>query len=682
MLMTEKGEPEDKKVGFKERIYTLLKKDSRLWNEETKEFNDILLKDLIDKLDENILNLLLKNKEMKDKFFVKINDIFVLKQNELKFFIDENKLDNSYTQYRNQIGLRAGNTLLSERNETVLDWPFKDCVLEGGMTKEEEKDRKEVFFNEILAKDEIDRLFEPKVLINWKRYTANGEEKVKGFKRDADSTFRENLIIKGNNLIALHSLKELFNRKIKLIYIDVPFNTGNDSFRYNDRFNHSTWLTFMKNRLEIAFSLLKEEGIIFVHIDAREQAYLKVLMDNIFSRDNFLSNITLKSKAGGGVGQESFLFDVCEYILVYAKNKNLAKNNIKFIKTILNDKTKKVYNLILNNLGHEKHVSDIDGGNVGKIRVYTHEDYSVTKLPEQERTENNYYGYFEKIFRTTNPQGGLMQRVMPQISSKGLVSIEYIPTKGRSAGKKYRYYFLDGSLIVWLKDSAIKNEEEKRVYKLVKNDNLWIENLHQGIAKEGGVELKAGKKPEKLLKKIIEIATMPGDIILDYHIGCGTTCAVAHKLNRQYIGIEQLDYGKNDSLIRLKNVTKGDTTGISKEVNWKGGGNFIYLELAKWNEEAKERIFKAKNLKELEKLFVELCEQYFLDYNVKVKVFKEKTLKEENFKQLGLDKQKELFVEMLDMNQMYVSFSERNDKKYHFSKEDIALSEEFYKSKR
>ncbi|MBU4141531.1 site-specific DNA-methyltransferase, partial [Patescibacteria group bacterium] len=173
---------------FKNKLYKLLKKDSRLWNEETKEFNETLLKDLIDKLDEKIIELLLGGKELKEKFFIKVKDarlpdgqVFVLKQNELKFFIDENKLDNSYTQYQNKIGLRVGNKLLSERDEVVLDWPFKDCVLEGGMTKEDQK-RNEIFFNEVLAKDEIDRLYDSKALVNWKRYTAKGNEKVKELK--------------------------------------------------------------------------------------------------------------------------------------------------------------------------------------------------------------------------------------------------------------------------------------------------------------------------------------------------------------------------------------------------------------------------------------------------------------------------------------------------------------------
>ena len=193
-----------------------------------------------------------------------------------------------------------------------------------------------------------------------------------------------------------------------------------------------------------------------------------------------------------------------------------------------------------------------------------------------------------------------------------------------------------------------------------------------------------GKKPEELISRIIDLLIKKDEkaIVLDYHLGCGTTAAVCHKKKLQYIGLEQIEYGKNDSVARLKNVIKGDSTGISKSVNWEGGGDFIYLELAKWNEEAKEKIMKVKSLRALEELFDELYERYFLNYNVKVKEFKEKIIIEDGFQKLSLDKQKAMFCEMLDLNQMYVNFSEREDKKYNLSKEDIGLSEEFYNFKK
>jgi len=591
------------KTNFKIKLYGLLKKDSRLWDEEKKELNETLLKDLIDKLDEKLIELLLSDKETKEKFFIKVKDVFVFKQNELKFFIDENKLDNSYTQYQNKIGLRIGNKLLSERDEVVLDWPFKDCVLEGGMTKEDQK-RNEIFFNEILAKDEIDRLFDLKALVNWKRYTAKGEERIKELKRDKDGIIRENLIIKGNNLLALHSLKKQFAGKVKLIYIDPPFNTGTDSFKYNDNFSRSTWLTFMKNRLETAKDLLTDDGNIFIHIDVNNSHYLKVLCDSVFKENNFVEELIWSyGSPSGGRAAGAKPVNVHDYILHYSKNYSSRKQNKVFI-----------------------HYSD---------------------------------KYIKDWFKYTDDNGRQFQKRMRGRDENG--------------NSTWEKQYLDESKgiplsTVW---SDIKQVyADPRAYKENQSEHTELEKLFTG-----------GQKPEKLIQRIIEMATDESDIVLDFHLGTGTTAVAAHKLKRQYIGIEQMQYVKDFSIKRLISTINGDEKGISKSVNWQGGGEFVYLELAKWNEEAKEKILKAKSLTELEKLFNELYERYFLNYNVKTKEFKEKILKEEGFKNLSLDEQKILFVEMLDMNQMYVNFSERADKKYNLSEEDIKLSEEFYLAK-
>ncbi|EMQ3454435.1 site-specific DNA-methyltransferase, partial [Escherichia coli O53:H51] len=196
---------------------------------------------------------------------------------------------NSFTKYRNKVGLTSEGKYLDYSSDVVLDFPFKDCVLEGGMTKEEQG-KDEVYYNEIIAKDEIDNLFSAKILKNARRYDNDGvKENITNF------NYEDNLIIKGNNLIALHSLKVRYAGKIKLIYIDPPYNTGSDSFQYNDTFNHSTWLTFMKNRLEIARELLSNDGVIFVQCDDNEQAYLKVLMDSCFGKQNFIDTFVWKN---------------------------------------------------------------------------------------------------------------------------------------------------------------------------------------------------------------------------------------------------------------------------------------------------------------------------------------------------------------------------------------------------
>jgi adenine-specific DNA-methyltransferase len=234
---------------FNEKLIELLKKDSRFLDDE----GELVKAAVIDKawkIEKELVKLLLTDKSIKEKFFEEIEGHWIFNINTfINYISDKNFLDNSYTRFRNRIGLNIDGKFLRERGEVSLVWPYRDCVLEGGQTKEEER-RKEIFFNEILAQDEIDRLFDPKVLTNWKRYASNGVKKVTEIKRDEDSVIRENLIIKGNNLLSLYILKAQFRGKVKLIYIDPPYNTGSDSFKYNDNFNHSSWLTFMKNRLE------------------------------------------------------------------------------------------------------------------------------------------------------------------------------------------------------------------------------------------------------------------------------------------------------------------------------------------------------------------------------------------------------------------------------------------------
>ncbi|MFA6381912.1 MAG: DNA methyltransferase [Candidatus Buchananbacteria bacterium] len=597
-------------IKFKEKIIKLFRNDARFWDTEKEELNQTLLKDAVDKFGEKVIETLLADSEAKKQFFVKVKDAYIFKPNDFKFFLDENKLDNSYTQLANKIGL-ATEEISSEK--VVLNWPFKDCVLEGGMTKEDAMDvyfkydtkigewkeekakRKEIFFNEVLARDEIDRLEEPKTFYKWKRFTEKNYQKgedVKEIKRDKDGNIKENLVIKGNNLLALYSLKEQFEGKIKLIYIDPPYNTGSDSFSYNDNFNHSSWLTFMKNRLQVARNLLADDGLIFVQIGHNEQAYLRVLMDEVFSRARFVNEITWKKYSGVKNQASKKLTTQQETIFLYSKTENYS------------------INMVYNELS-EKYVKD-----------------------EYKYIDENGRRYAK--LRGRGYQGG---------------------------GKGTKIKYLDENL-----GSPITT--------------LWDEDFLQ-ISTSSSEKIAdfVGQKPESLLKRIIELTTNPGDVVLDYHAGTGTTCAVAHKIGRQWIGVEQLDYSENNPEERMRGVIAGDKNGISKGVNWKGGGDFIYIQLAKWNEEAKEKIAEVKSYDELTKLFANLYEKYFLNYNVKAKDFKENDIKSEEFKKISLSEQKKMVARMLDLNQMYINFSERKDKKYNLLKDDIALSEEFYDKK-
>lgn len=236
---------------------------------------------------QELIEALLSNKLVKDTYSITLNSTNIFKIEEfISMLRYKNYWENSYTKYSNEIGLTSEGKYLNYNTDVVLDFPHKDSVLEGGMTKEDQG-KKEIYYHNVLAKEEIDTLLSPKVLTNIKKYDKNGEHNIDDF------TDKDNLIIKGNNLVALYSLKERYENKIKMIYIDPPYNTGNDTFRYNDKFNHSTWLTFMKNRLEISKELLSNDGIIVIQVDYHENSYLRVLMDELFGKENYVSEITV-----------------------------------------------------------------------------------------------------------------------------------------------------------------------------------------------------------------------------------------------------------------------------------------------------------------------------------------------------------------------------------------------------
>lgn len=289
------------------------------FTDENKNLKINVIKDYADNGNVKLLEPLLKNPQTKKAFFLPVLDSFVFNTAKFKEFLEYSSACNSYSKYLGKkIGLYMGDSSLLDRNEVVLNFPFKDCVLEGGQRKEdgldtyyeynekkgeyEEKQskRREVFYNEVLAQDEIDSLFSPKAFCNTKRYEKGKSEKCTKLNRDAElnkkrglaeDTITDNLIIKGNNLLALHSLKKEFAGKVKLIYIDPPYNTGSDTFSYNDSFNRSSWLTFMKNRLEVARELLSPDGAIYVQLDYHQVHYAKILLDNIFGENNFQREI-------------------------------------------------------------------------------------------------------------------------------------------------------------------------------------------------------------------------------------------------------------------------------------------------------------------------------------------------------------------------------------------------------
>lgn len=628
------------------------------FTDENRNLKINVIKDCADNGNVKLLEPLLKNSQTKKAFFMPVLDSFVFNTAKFKEFLEYSSACNSYSKYLGQkIGLYMGDSSLLDRNEVVLNFPFKDCVLEGGQRKEdgldtyyeysdkkgeyEEKQskRREVFYNEVLAQNEIDSLFSPKAFCNAKRYEKGKSANCIKLNRDAElnkkrglseDTITDNLIIKGNNLLALHSLKKEFAGKVKLIYIDPPYNTGSDSFAYNDNFNHSSWLTFMKNRLEIARDLLKEDGAIFVSLDDKENHYCKVLMDSIFGRENFIADICHKSR--GSISNDKIISPNHSHVLFFAKNQLEIQNkrNEYGIKKDLSTFTERDEN------GYYKLVP-VDG-------------------PGGEKKGNPYFEFMgiTKYWRFS-------KNTMDEMYKKGLLVV-----KNKSVQQKYYKSKAEGTrqtITTWWDDGYLNSAAS------VELKNLLWDNAFNN------------PKNESLLELILEFATNESDIVLDYHLGSGTTAAVAHKMNRQYIGIEQMDYIESVTVERLKKVIDGEQGGISKAQNWQGGGSFVYLEVAKKNEKALEQISACKSLEELTALFDELCSKYFLHYNVRVKEFR-KEIERERFKQLSLKQQKEMFSRMLDLNQLYVNADDRHDKNTGLTKDDIAITEDFYKLKK
>ncbi len=627
--------------------------------------------------DSELLELLLDNEELKDKFFVNVKNGLVFKQNLFVQFLEQkNYLNDSYTQYKNKVGLTNDGKYLKQRNEVALVWPFKDCILEGGQSREEDK-REEIFFNEILAQDEITQLLEPKVLSNAKRINKNGEKPLDQFNRNEKGIIADNLIIKGNNLLALHTLKEEFAGKIKLIYIDPPYNTGGDSFNYNDSFNHSTWLTFMKNRFETALSLLKKDGVILVQCDHHEMGYLNVLLDEVFGKENKIQQIAVKvASASGFKAVNPGPIDVLENILFYAKN----KKEVQFKKNYVVTGYHKNYNQFLDNsnpnieewklIPLKEKVLEANGY---KDEIEVKKEFgSNFKIAIQQMIEVYAFNNANNVVSIRDLHKPTQQ--VKELQEKSKIERDKFFVYDKQDGEKT--YLINGGALAFYSTKIREIDGKLQVTELL--TNFWDHISWAGIAKEGGVKLKNGKKPEKLLKQILELNTDENDIVLDYHLGSGTTCAVAHKMKRQYIGIEQLDYGENDSVIRLKNVIDGDQSGISKSVNWKGGGEFIYLELKKYNQTFIEQIEEAVNTETLLQIWEQMKAKSFFKYSVDLQAF-ENSLDE--FRQFGIKKQKEMLCELLDKNQLYINLSSLEDTDFECSEHEKQVTRDFYQNK-
>ncbi|WP_154489708.1 site-specific DNA-methyltransferase [Helicobacter pylori] len=620
------------------------------------------LETLILQNDEKLLTFMLEDKnanEYKNAFFKTIANSLVFNQKALLECLTK-ELEKSFTRFENKIGLYSQGRPIKSSELVVLNFPFKDNILLGN-AKDNSTKSKELFYHEILHKKEIDTLLHKKALC---RFEMHGEGDLESALKDKNT----NYLIKGNNLIALHSLKKKFAKQVKCIYIDPPYNTGNDSFNYNDNFNHSSWLVFMKNRLEVAREFLSDDGVIFVQCDDNEQAYLKVLMDEIFLRENFVASLHVELSTTQGMkvasAKKGNIVKNAEYILIYSKN----MENFSFIRSLyvakewdehysiyIDPKTKKRETLLnfLKN-GYENITKD-------KIIALYNDDKDFRDFIHKNA---------DNIYRDNNAEINFNFTQEQESSLNSGKIVEY---------NQYLIFKNSNGIIrqlLKLSDAIGETDDFDAKIGLRKIRGDWWGCFYKdmmNINKEANLVWKAGKKPERLIRDILEISTQENDLVLDFFAGSGTTCAVAHKMKRRYIGIEQMDYIETITKERLKKVIEGEQGGISKKCDFKGGGSFVYAELKEVNLGIKKQILNAKSASECLKIFNDLNERFLKRTDCKIG-----EIHSEEFQILDLSEQKRICCALLDSNEDYLNLGDMDEDAWGIDEITKKYNEIFY----
>lgn len=378
-----------------------------------------------------------------------------------------------------------------------------------------------------------------------------------------------NMLIQGDNLKALKALLPFYAGRIQCIYIDPPFNTKQAFPKYDDNLEHSIWLEMMYSRIEYIYELLCQEGSMFVHLDDNELDYAKIISDEVFQRKNFVSRITLKARSPSAFSTVNpGVFKASEYLLWYCKNKSFMYQDRIWVPRDPDP-------------AYNKFISNVD------------DHYKYWKIEPLSP-------YLKNISQSTNSHKTIQKKVNKFIvqHSKKVVRLAEIDDRGAGQdiveAKKQSVslpnkvichkrnfhediYILDGKQILFYSKNIRNIDGELTPARML--TNIWDDISWEGIAKEGNVRFPKAKKPERLIRRCLQLVTKPGDLVLDSFLGSGTTAAVAHKMGRHYIGIEMGEQAKKLCLPRLRNVVSGEQSGISKIVNWHGGGGFRFYRL-------------------------------------------------------------------------------------------------------
>jgi adenine-specific DNA-methyltransferase len=607
------------------------------------------------KVEPQLIGLLIKNPTFKKHFFTEVESVLVFDKIKFQRFVNNKSfLPDSYTAFKNKIGLAINDdttdNFIKAKNDVVLAWPHKDCVLEGGQTKEDQK-RNEIFWNETLAPDNVDRLLDAKVFTNFKKYDKDGEHKVNELKGD------ENLILKGNNLLVLSSLIKNHRGQFDFIYADPPYNTkgSGDTFAYNNTFNESTWLTFMKNRLEKAKELLKEDGVICLTIDDYEAPKVWILMEEIFGYENHLGTAVIRINPGGRKSKRRLAVQH-EYAIFFAKN-----HSTKVAKIYVSPEDK-----------NHSYKQD-DNGNWYEERNLRKEGQDSLAKPDSERF---YPIYFDPL--------------TGKISSKEKLTIEILPidTKGQKRiwrrAKNDIDKLVDGGMIFHKKTKygdqlyfkflgGLEGETPKSFW----GDAKYSASEHGTNELEkimGESDTFSFPKSIHAIKDCIKVGTDKKNAqILDFFSGSGTTAQAVIELNiedkgeRKFVLAEQMDYVEKVTVKRVQKVIEKSNLDFQ----------FVYAELLEYNQKYISKIQGAKTKEDILKVWKEMDDKAFLSFQFNKDIFNERL---DAFKTGSLETMQQYLIEILDKNQLYVNFSEIEDESFAVSKEDKSLNYSFYKA--
>lgn len=637
------------KLNLYHELEQLLRKNSRYCMDDGRLLKNRIVEDALS-IQPLLVKELLGNEKMKKVFFTDVEGVMVFDKIKFQRFVSDTQfLGGSYTMFKNKIGLANENgRFVSESREVVLSWPYKDCMLEGGQTKEDAK-RNEVFWNETLAPDEVNRLTEPKVFSNFKRYDKEGEHQVDHLSDN------DNLIIKGNNLLALHSLKKKYAGQVKLIYIDPPYyfrkKLSTDTFKYNSNFHLSTWLTFMRDRLECAKHLLAPSGTIWIHMGDEGMHYLKLVADQVFGINHFIGTLPRRTRNGKSDVPFNFSQDF-DWLLVYT--------NVEESQAVMGRAVERKYYTTEDYPGKPWRLADLTKQTTAKERensFFTMVDPKTGK--EYPPSEKRTWCITKETFDFHYKRGYI---VFPDDYDFLKITKPY--------SRKFKYEDeANGKLSSIISDCQIQQFLKSLLYDC-KNEigNNEINELF-------GRDEFDYAKPENLIKIIMEAVTNEGDLVMDFFSGSGTTVAVAHKLGRKYIGCEQIDHQIELTVNRLNEVICGEQGGVSKSIGWQGGGSFVYCELSKANGKFADEIENAETTGQLMDIWNRMKATDYLNYKVDVK---EVDANVADFEGLNLDDQKRFLIECLDKNLLYVPLSDIDSNEYGVTDEDKRLTREFY----